>query len=190
MRLNISICIQVSWILVGLVWAFGWFSAKGTRRAQATRSRFFHLELITTAFLLLFSVQLRVGVLAARVVPTADWVPFLGFSLTIVGILFAIWSRASLGRNWSGRVAIQKEHRLICQGPYAIVRHPIYSGLLVAMLGTALAYGHLVCLLAVPLAFAAWWMKSKVEEEFLAAQFGHEYADYQRKVRALIPFVL
>ena len=67
--------IQASWIVLSLVWAVGWLSAGGARWAQAKRARFFHLSLIAIAFLLLFSTQIRVGVLATRVVPSANWVP-------------------------------------------------------------------------------------------------------------------
>jgi protein-S-isoprenylcysteine O-methyltransferase Ste14 len=147
------------------------------------------LALITIAFALLFSSRLRVGVLAIQVVPDADWTRYLGLVLTVAGVLFAIWGRASLGRNWSGVVSIKQEHHLVQHGPYAIVRHPIYSGFLLAMLGTALADGQTGCLIAVALAFLAWWLKSRTEEEFLAAQFGDAYTNYQARVRALVPFV-
>jgi protein-S-isoprenylcysteine O-methyltransferase Ste14 len=142
------------------------------------------------AFAFLFSRRVRVGALAAQAVPDANWVRYLGLGLTITGVLFAIWGRISLGRNWSGLVTIKEEHSLIRHGPYTIVRHPIYSGFLLAMFGTAVAYGELGCLIAVPIGFLAWWLKSRVEERFLVAEFGKAYRDYQKKVRALIPFVL
>ena len=115
---------------------------------------------------------------------------WLGLGLTVAGIGFALWARVFLGRNWSGRVTIKQEHELIQSGPYAIVRHPIYSGFLLAILGTALVEGQLRSLLALPLATLGWWLKLRLEESFMAQQFGTAYLDYKRRVKALVPFVV
>jgi len=82
------------------------------------------------------------------------------------------------------------DHRLIREGPYTFVRHPIYSGFLLGLAGTALALGEWRGIAGVALAFIGWRMKSRVEEAFMAAQFGAEYTAYERQVKALIPFVL
>jgi protein-S-isoprenylcysteine O-methyltransferase Ste14 len=87
-------------------------------------------------------------------------------------------------------VTIKQNHQLIRQGPYAIVRHPIYSGFLLGMLGTALALGEWRGLAGLALAFIGWGTKSRMEENFMAGQFGSAYIEYQREVKALIPFVL
>src|SRR5262249_13239381 len=110
--------------------------------------------------------------------------------LTLAGIGFSIWARLFLGRNWSGRVTIKEQHELIQSGPYSIVRHPIYSGFLLAILGTALVQGHLRSLLALPLAALGWSLKLRLEESFMAHQFGSAYLDYKRRVKALVPFVV
>jgi protein-S-isoprenylcysteine O-methyltransferase Ste14 len=111
-------------------------------------------------------------------------------ALTLAGAGFAIWARAYLGRNWSAIVTIKEDHRMVRSGPYALVRHPIYSGFLLALLGSALALGEVRGLVAVALAFLAWWFKSRLEEQFMEQRFGAEYAVYKRRVKALIPFVL
>ena len=76
------------------------------------------------------------------------------------------------------------------KGPYAVVRHPIYSGGLLAMLGSALAFGEVRGLVALGLAFTGWWFKSRLEEEFMERQFGAQYVAYKQRVKALIPLVL
>jgi protein-S-isoprenylcysteine O-methyltransferase len=94
-----------------------------------------------------------------------------------------------LGGNWSASVTVKQDHRLVRRGPYTIVRHPIYTGLLLALLGTAVALGELRGLLGVVVAFAAWRAKSRMEEAFMRQEFGLEYATYQGEVKALVPFI-
>jgi protein-S-isoprenylcysteine O-methyltransferase len=111
-------------------------------------------------------------------------------ALTILGSAFAIWARSALGGNWSAAVTVKKNHSLVQRGPYQVVRHPIYSGCLLAMLGTAIVFGEVGCFVAVVLALVAWWLKSRVEEEFMTQQFGDDYRSYQRSVKRLVPFLL
>jgi protein-S-isoprenylcysteine O-methyltransferase Ste14 len=115
---------------------------------------------------------------------------FAGLALTIGGVGVAAWARLLLGANWSAAITIKQDHQIIRRGPYALVRHPIYSGGLLALLGTAIAFGELRGLAGFTLVFSAWWMKSRLEESFLESQFGASYAQYKREVKGLIPFVL
>jgi len=95
-----------------------------------------------------------------------------------------------IGRNWSGRVTIKQQHELIQDGPYSLVRHPIYSGFLLALLGTAMVRGELHGLIGFALAALGWTFKLRTEEAFLAQQFGNAYLDYKQRVKALVPFVV
>jgi protein-S-isoprenylcysteine O-methyltransferase Ste14 len=95
-----------------------------------------------------------------------------------------------LGRNWSGIVTLKENHELITQGPYNLVRHPIYTGLLVAFLGSALARGQWRGLIAVAIVFWALWRKLRLEERWMREQFGEQYVAYSKRVSALIPYVL
>jgi protein-S-isoprenylcysteine O-methyltransferase Ste14 len=131
-----------------------------------------------------------VGPLAWRLLPAWPAIAWTGLALTVIGCAFAIWARLSLGRNWSGTVTVKEGHQLMRRGPYAVVRHPIYSGGLLALLGTALVVGELRGLLGVALAFLGWGTKLRLEEAFMSEQFGAEYTRYRREVKALIPFVL
>jgi protein-S-isoprenylcysteine O-methyltransferase Ste14 len=94
-----------------------------------------------------------------------------------------------IGRNWSGVVTVKQDHEMVRSGPYAIVRHPIYSGLLLAFLGTAVARGDWQALLAVPLVLVAFLRKIRLEERWMAEQFPRDYPAYRTRVPALVPFL-
>ena len=110
--------------------------------------------------------------------------------LCIAGLLFCFWARAALGRNWSGTVTLKEGHELIQRGPYRLVRHPIYTGLLAMFLATAIAYGRLGGFVGVLIAFASFWIKLIGEEKLMLQQFPDQYAAYQERVKRIIPFVL
>ena len=93
------------------------------------------------------------------------------------------------GGNWSSSVTLKQDHTLVRSGPYGIVRHPIYTGLLVALLGTAIALGELRCFLGVILAAIAWKIKSVTEEALMVEQFGEQYARYRQQVKGLVPYL-
>lgn len=111
-----------------------------------------------------------------------------GVLLVALGLGFAVWARRWLGANWSARVTVKEGHSLVTSGPYRIVRHPIYSGGLLALLGTALAQGELRGFLALALAFVAFLIKSRFEEARMRAVFP-EYERYAKRTPALVPFL-
>jgi protein-S-isoprenylcysteine O-methyltransferase Ste14 len=98
-------------------------------------------------------------------------------------------ARQLLGRNWSGTVQVKQDHQLIRDGPYRFVRHPIYTGVLMAILGTAVAVGHWCGLFAVLIAFGSFWRKLTLEERFMWETFGSVYEEYRARTAALIPFL-
>jgi protein-S-isoprenylcysteine O-methyltransferase Ste14 len=189
MHVDIPSSVRISWLVFTVFWAVSALRVRRTARAEPLPSRLIHSCLLLGAFALLFTDGLRVGPLAWRVVPAAPAVELAGAVLAALGIALAIWARLFLGQNWSAAVTIKEEHRLVRSGPYALVRHPIYAGILVAMLGTALAVGEVRGLVAVVLALIAWVRKSRIEEEWLLRHFGEEYARYRHQVKALIPLV-
>ena len=113
----------------------------------------------------------------------------LGFAviLTVVGLSFAVWARLHLGKYWSGRITLKVDHRVIQTGPYAWVRHPIYSGLILALLGTAISLGTVRAFLGFAFILVSFLRKLTLEENWLRSHFGTEYELYQKRVRALIP---
>ena len=185
-----STLIHLAWIIIAVVWLVTAMRVKRTVRIEPYSSRIGHVLTFATAVGLLFSSSLRIGPLAWRAFPPSEIAAAVGLALTIGGISFALWARFYLKGNWSAMVALKEDHTLIRTGPYAIVRHPIYTGLLLAMLGTAIAVGELGCFLGVILAFAGWIAKARMEECFLLQQFGGTYSQYSHHVKALIPFVL
>ena len=183
------------WCAVGVVWLIAAFASKKTERREAVGSRVLHMVLMVASLALLFpslplSSRLPMGPLARRFIPASPSIVWAGLALTVAGCAFAVWARLLLGSNWSSSVTVKQDHQLIRSGPYTIVRHPIYSGFLLGMLGTALALGEWRGIAGLALAFIGWRMKSRREEAFMAAQFGAEYAQYGREVKALVPFVL
>ena len=111
----------------------------------------------------------------------------LGSLLCVSGLAFAVWARLTLGRNWSSAVTLKLDHELVRRGPYGLVRHPIYTGLLAMVLGTAIVDGHLAGVLAVALFFAGVWVKARQEETLMLNEFPNEYPAYRQRVKRSIP---
>ncbi|HEX3470973.1 MAG TPA: isoprenylcysteine carboxylmethyltransferase family protein [Silvibacterium sp.] len=173
-----------------IIWVLAGIGAKRSTTRQTESSRLLQLGIEFLGFCLLFGGWFDRGWLAIRIVPRIPAVVFTGLAMTLAGMAFCYWARAVLGRNWSANVTIKQDHQLVHRGPYSLVRHPIYTGLLFAMLGTALVYGHVRCFVGVFCAGLGWWLKLRVEEQFMLQQFGEQYSRYRQEVRALIPFVL
>lgn len=138
------------------------------------------------AVALLFFPRAHISILALPL-HRSHAVALAGFLLTIAGLAFSAWSRDVLGRYWSGRVIIQQDHRLVTTGPYAYVRHPLYTGLLVAMTGTAMISGDLGSLLGLLFAIGFFSLKAQSEERILEAEFGAVYANYRARTGGLLP---
>jgi protein-S-isoprenylcysteine O-methyltransferase Ste14 len=115
----------------------------------------------------------------------AQWV---GVGSCVVGFGFAFWARAYLGRNWGMPMSLRQGHELVTSGPYAYVRHPIYTGIMLAMLGSALTLGLLWLALFV-IYFAYFLFSARTEEKMMLAQFPDAYPAYRRRTKMLIPFV-
>ena len=107
----------------------------------------------------------------------------------VAGLLFAVWARVHLGRNWSSSVTIKQGHELITTGPYAVVRHPIYTGILAGILGTAIALSQVRGFIALVIFFLIFWFKLRMEEQWMSSQFGETYATYSHQTAALVPYV-
>jgi protein-S-isoprenylcysteine O-methyltransferase Ste14 len=179
-----------------MAWAAYWWllsqRVKATERRESFSSRFSYIVPLLLAVVLLFSPILQIPVLDERFLPLAAWRVWgsIGVVLNVAGLLFAVWARIYLGRNWSGVVAIKEDHELITGGPYSMVRHPIYTGLLLAFVGLAVARGEWRSILGVVIAAGAFWRKLRTEERWMRERFGDRYQTYSQRVSALIPFVI
>ena len=190
MHLNASAAIQYTWEALGLVWLVGLAFTKRTMRSQAPGTRLFHLALLALGFALLSDRWLTQGWLGMRFLPAADSVAMVGLGLTMAGCAFAIWARLTLGSNWSGRATVKAGHELMTRGPYAIARHPIYTGLLAAVAGTALVNGEWHGVLAFVLIVLGLMVKMSQEERLMVQTFPAAYPAYRQRVKALIPGIL
>ncbi len=190
MLTDVHLWINGIWLTLGVIWVIGALLTKRTARVQTTGSRLIQVALAAGGFLLLLQPGRGIGPLGWRFLPASSAASVTGLTLTICGAVLAVSARIFLGRNWSAVVTIKQDHEIIRRGPYALVRHPMYSGFLLAMLGTALAIEEVRGLLAVGLALLGWWLKLRTEEQFLMDQFGAQYIEYRQQTKALIPFVL
>jgi protein-S-isoprenylcysteine O-methyltransferase Ste14 len=180
----------VLWMGWALYWFVSSFSASVPKRIQNRGARLLHrAELALVAALLTFP-QFGDGWLGRQIAPRSDGLFALAALLLVAGLGFAVWARVHLGNNWSGHVTLKPGHRLIRSGPYAIVRHPIYTGILTAMIGSAIAVDQYRGVLAVLIATETFVRKLRLEERWLTEEFGDEYVHYCREVKALIPGVV
>lgn len=174
-----------------LVFAFYWLvSAIGRGRAQRREpraERLLHVLWLAAAAYLFYYSEPWFGPLNRRFAPDLPWIADLSAALTAAGIAFAIWARYHLGKNWSGDVAIREDHKLIRTGPYARLRHPIYTGLLVALSGTALWVGKYRALVALGMFVIGFARKAKKEEAFLAQEFGPAFEEHKRLTGFFLP---
>jgi len=179
-------------MVFGILWLLAAFTSKRTVKRQNPGSRLFQVALALLGFMLVFNFNqwFVSGWSTVRIIPRETPYVISGAVLTLAGMLFCVWARVILGTNWSGTVTLKENHELIQEGPYQIVRHPIYTGLLIGLLGTAFVFGLARCFAGVLVVGLALWLKSQTEEQFMLQQFGEQYAHYRKEVRALIPFVL
>jgi len=187
--MSVATATAAIWIAVGLVWGVEGLRARQAGPPVAVRPAVGHYVLLAGTWIL-FTRNLGYRPLTWRVLPDVPVWAWTGLVLTFVGAAFAIWARLGLGQQWSSRVRIADDHQLIRGGPYAYVRHPIYSGLLLALVGTALGIGETRAVIGLALAFIGWLWKSRAEEQLLLARFGDDYVRYRHEVKAMIPYVL
>jgi protein-S-isoprenylcysteine O-methyltransferase Ste14 len=180
----------VLWIVFLIYWQIKAANTKTTQRLEPATSRILRVFIFLIAITLLSTTRIPLPWLYFQLWP-AGLLPFwLGAAVAIAGLLFAVWARLHLGRNWSRSVTIKQGHELITTGPYAVVRHPIYTGILTGFLGTAIAISQVRGLIVFALIFLAFWMKFRMEEQWMRAQFGEAYANYAHQTAALVPFLL
>ena len=176
------------WWAWGLCWLVAALRSKATQRREPLASRLAHVLPLALGAALIAWPQARWPALAWRFWPPSPAASWMGVALVIAGLAFAIWARVHLGGNWSGTVTVKQGHELIRSGPYAWVRHPIYTGLITAVFGTAVASGTMPAAVGLAIVTASLVRKSRVEEEFMRNTFPDEYPRYSAEVPALIPF--
>ena len=178
------------WIAFGVYWGFAAFrTATRTRSVEDPLISLVSNAALVLAGFLLFASRIRLGPLDASIYPPSAWIAVLGLVLTAAGLALSVWARVHLGRNWSGFVAPKVNHRLIRTGPYARVRHPIYTGILVAIFGTALSIGQYRAFAGMAIYIAGFAWKAQREERLLRREFGPDFERYRRETGVLLPRV-
>ena len=184
------LALYVGWTIWAVLWvATSWWSARGLRRAGGARNVAYQLVSVVGMVALLI-VTRPTRPLFAPIWLTGDVTGWILVGLMAAGFLLACWARLTLGRLWSAGVERKEDHRIIDSGPYAIVRHPIYTGLLAAALALALVKATPLALIGLVLTAIGFTVKAQLEEQFLASELGEaSYADYRRRVPMLVPFL-
>jgi protein-S-isoprenylcysteine O-methyltransferase Ste14 len=179
--------IQGAWIAFCVYWLWAARNQKRAEKREPVPARLLHVAYMAGAFVLLYADDPRFAALNRRFLPDREWIAMAGALLTVAGVGFAIWARHHIGRNWSGEVTIRREHELIRTGPYAHIRHPIYTGLIGAIAGTAIAIGEYRALLALALILIGFSVKAKREESMLENQFGRSFEEHRQHTGFFLP---
>jgi protein-S-isoprenylcysteine O-methyltransferase Ste14 len=170
----------------GAFWLYWLVAAFSMKRGRVSWSNELRIRVVIVAVAI---VLVRVGALRGQGLSTDPLRAALGLALFGAGLAFAIWARVHIGRNWGTPMTRKDEPELVTSGPYQLIRHPIYAGLLAAGVGTAVALEWL-WLVAVLLAAVYFLYSALVEERYLASQFPDEYPPYREATKMLVPFVL
>lgn len=181
--------IRICWVILSLFWLVNAFGAKPVQERTSIAGRLAH-RIPILAGCLLFIFGRAAGLLGASILPESAWSAWLGCAICILGLVVAIWARWVLGGNWSSEVTFKQGHELIERGPYRFARHPIYSGLLLMLLGPAVRLGDVCGLVAFGLCFVGFWIKLKEEEALMLRHFPDQYPGYRKRVKAIVPFLI
>jgi protein-S-isoprenylcysteine O-methyltransferase Ste14 len=180
-----GLLILACWVLLILYWNISARSSKPAAERQGWASRLARVPVWLGYILLVAAWAHPFGM----VIPHTVIAAYLGVAICAAGLFTAIWSRKTLGGDWSRDVELKQGHKLVEWGPYRFVRHPIYTSHLLMGLGTAVASDSVVGFAGLLSFFIGFWIKLKQEENLLVSHFPDEYPAYKARVKALVPFV-
>ena len=184
---NLGVIIIIScFLLMAVFWVATAFSTKKTVKKAGgwTLRLIFYFVIILVIYL-----QKNIGFFAISLWPKNILVEIIASAVTIFGLITMIWARVTLGKNWSANIVLKEDHSLITTGPYAYVRHPIYTGLILMILGVVLYADTVALTIFFVVFFFGAYYKARREEKLLLTTFPETYLEYRKKVKALIPFV-
>jgi protein-S-isoprenylcysteine O-methyltransferase Ste14 len=187
MHFPIGTGFSVAWGAMATIWLAGAPFTKAKLRTVPGTDRLRQFLILSTGFALIGYGWKHLGVMSAPMWPESDGMQLLGLTVTCTGILYAIWARLTLGSNWSGRPMVKQGHELVTRGPYALTRHPIYTGLLLATVGTAIAVDQVRVLPGLALVAIGLAIKIGQEERLMISAFPNAYPIYRTRVKALFP---
>jgi protein-S-isoprenylcysteine O-methyltransferase Ste14 len=178
----IDIIIFAGWVVFWIYWLA---ASIGVKAGQTRWTRFAGIRI---GVILVILLLLRARTLKGHSAISDPWLQGIGLALFVLGLALAVWARVYLGRNWGMPMSQKAEPELVTTGPYRSIRHPIYSGIIVAMIGTTIAVS-LYWLVAVALIGAYFIYSAIVEERFMAGRFPDSYPQYKRSTKMLIPLI-
>jgi protein-S-isoprenylcysteine O-methyltransferase Ste14 len=181
------ILIDIPWFVFVAYWLISAFNTKRTEKREAFTARYGIMLIEVVGFVFLFKESAGIGVLGRQVFERSYASGAVAVALTWAGVALAIWARVHLGQYWSGRITIKEDHKLIRTGPYARFRHPIYSGLGLAVIGSAIAIDRWRCVVGVCVIILGFWIKARREEAMLEKQFGADFVQHRRQTGFLLP---
>lgn len=175
------------WAVWLIVWLLMAFMSKSTKRRETPGQRLQHLIPAMFGFLLIFREGTGAPWLTRAIFPDNPMLMLVCVMVTIAGLLFAVWARLALGSNWSGTVTIKANHQLIRRGPYRFIRHPIYTGMLAALLATVITQRLVTGLLGFAVVTVALYLKARREESFLSQEFGEAFVEHRQHTGMFLP---
>jgi protein-S-isoprenylcysteine O-methyltransferase Ste14 len=178
----VDIVIGIGWVAFWLYWIAVSLGVK------AGRSRWTRFAGVRVAAILIIFLLLRLRVLKGHTVTHDPWLQAVGLAIFLLGLALAVWARVYLGRNWGMPMSEKVDPELVTTGPYRTIRHPIYSGIILAMVGTAIAVS-VYWLIAVILVGAYFTYSAVMEERYMAGLFPDAYPRYKQSTKMLIPFI-
>ena len=182
---------RVTWFAWWVSWMAAAFWSDRSVKRPAAGSQILYRVLAAIGTILLFGLYRLPSDTELRLWRTPNALAWAMVPVVLAGLLFTWWARIHLGRLWSTNVARKADHHVVDTGPYGIVRHPIYTGIIVATIATAAMRGTAAAWLGMAVLTLGWYIKARMEEAFLREQLGAEqYGEYARRVPMLIPFLL
>ena len=190
MRFLYNELFPLMWLAFLLYWQIMARRTKITQRLEPAGASLLRTVVFISAIALLMLQRMPVPWLYRHFLPLSRTSFWTGAAVTAAGLLFAVWARVHIGANWSSSVTVKQGHQLITTGPYAAVRHPIYTGILGGFAGSAIALGEYRAVIALALVFWALWRKLRLEEAWMRSTFGDAWTSYSRRTAALVPGIL
>jgi len=181
--------VPVCWLIVLVYWWVSALRVKAVAEKQKVATALTHQIPFFASLVLLADPRLPYP-MNAQLFPRIPVLMWAGIAICVLGVCETIWARWTLAGNWSGEVTFKVGHELIRTGPYRFTRHPIYTGLLMMSLGTAIVIDSPRGFLALVLMAIAFWIKLKQEEGLMMQHFPGQYPAYRKEVKALVPFII
>jgi protein-S-isoprenylcysteine O-methyltransferase len=177
--------IRILWMLLMTVWLGLAFESNEPVAVKRNKWSDVAVWIVSIGWVILLLPRFN----GPQLIPRIIFIRIVGCVFTVIGLGFALWARLYLGSSWDAFISLRLDHKLVRTGPYAVVRHPIYFGFMVALAGSILNFGHLRSFIAATIVTTAWVYKSGLEESFMTDHFGMEYDRYRHDVKRLIPMI-